>query len=86
MVPGTNPIPSSGPGGFAQVAYTEGPNTGMIQTARDGVVVMLALIEDGGHTQAASRTPQGIHLGSSMNDVAAANVPRELRPVLLDLR
>ena len=74
-VPGTLVNVTQDRQGQDHVLFLRGPSTGWLYVARNGSVVMLVLIDDGSFTQRTCATAEGIHLGSTLDEVQAAYGP-----------
>lgn len=61
--------------GQDHVVFFKGPSAGWMYVARNGLVVMLVLVDDGSYTQKACSTAEGLHLGSTPEEVQAAYGP-----------
>lgn len=61
--------------GQDHVLFFRGPSTGWMYVARNGTVVMLVLMDDGSSMQKACSTAEGLHLGSTPEEVQAAYGP-----------
>lgn len=61
--------------GQDHVLFFRGPSSGWMYVARNGTVVMLVLMEDKSFMQKACSTAEGLHLGSTAEEVQAVYGP-----------